>query len=76
MEDISNFVQLLGWYRDNQNLYIAMEYFELGDLGQCVTAALPEHESQMIVAQVTEALEFMHQRNIAHRDLKPSVRTG
>ena len=50
-----------------------MEYFELGDLGHCVTAALPEDESQMIVAQITEALHFMHQRNIAHRDLKPSV---
>lgn len=50
-----------------------MEYFELGDLQRCVSAPLPERECQDIVFQVTEALKFMHDRNFAHRDLKPSV---
>lgn len=52
-----------------------MEYFEFGDLGQCVTAPLPEVESQRILFQVAEALEFMHEKHFTHRDLKPSVRT-
>lgn len=50
-----------------------MEYFDLGDLRKCVTAPLPEPECQTIVYQVAEALKFMHERNFAHRDLKPSV---
>lgn len=67
-------MKLYGWYRDDEHLFIAMEFFELGDLRTCVTAPLPERESQVIVYQIAEALEFMHSRNFVHRDLKPSVR--
>ncbi|KAK5095923.1 Cyclin-dependent kinase catalytic subunit [Exophiala xenobiotica] len=49
-----------------------MEYFEHGDLKQCVPGALTEEAAQNITFQVTEALQFMHVRSFAHRDLKPS----
>jgi len=70
---LTNFVELQGWYESESHLYIAMEYFEFGDLGQCVTEPLPEVEAQSIVFQVAEALEFMHEKHFTHRDLKPSV---
>lgn len=66
-------MELQGWYESESHLYIAMEYFEFGDLGQCVTEPLPEVEAQSIVFQVAEALEFMHEKHFTHRDLKPSV---
>lgn len=50
-----------------------MEYFNLGDLKQCVARALPEQECQLIIFQVTEAMKFMHERNFVHKDLKPAV---
>lgn len=56
-----------------KHLYIAMEYLEHGDLKQCVPGALTEEAAQNITFQVTEALQFMHVRSFAHRDLKPSV---
>ncbi|KEF61421.1 CAMK protein kinase [Exophiala aquamarina CBS 119918] len=73
-KELTNFVEFQGWYQNETHLYIAMEYFEFGDLGQCVTAPLPEGEAQSIIFQVAEALEFMHEKHFTHRDLKPSVR--
>lgn len=72
-KDETNFVRLEGWYQNDTHLYIAMEYFEHGDLKQCVPGALTEEAAQNITFQVTEALQFMHVRSFAHRDLKPSV---
>lgn len=62
-----------GWYETHEHLFIAMEYFDLGDLRNCVTAAIKEPEAQNIIFQITEAVNFMHGKNFAHRDLKPSV---
>ena len=69
----ATFVQFQGWFEDDTRTYLAMEYIENGDLHQCVSHALPETEARDIILQLTEALEFMHQWDFAHRDLKPSV---
>ena len=50
-----------------------MEYAQYGDLSNCVKEPLPEHEGRIIAQQIVEALEILHQRRWAHRDLKPSV---
>ena len=50
-----------------------MEFFEHGDLASCISQPLPEEEAKTITCQVLEALDFMHQKNFTHRDLKPSV---
>lgn len=50
-----------------------MEYFQLGDLRSCISGPLPENEAQVITAQVTEGVKFMHEKNLVHRDLKPEV---
>ena len=50
-----------------------MEYFEHGDLRQCVANPVAEKDAQIITSQVTEALRFMHACNFAHRDVKPPV---
>jgi serine/threonine protein kinase len=64
---------LYGWYADELNIYIAMEYAPYQDLQYCVQQALPEEEVKTITIQVLEALEALHARDWAHRDLKPSV---
>jgi serine/threonine protein kinase len=52
---------------------MAMEHVPHRDLQHCVQQALPEDEVRTIILQVVEALEVLHARDWAHRDLKPSV---
>jgi serine/threonine protein kinase len=51
-----------------------MEYLEKGDLERYLTRPLPEPEVQEITSQVLEGLEFMHENDFVHRDVKPGVR--
>ena len=55
----------------DDHAYIAMEYFEMGDLRAEMTSALPRSRVLAIVAQVAQALAAIHERGIIHRDLKP-----
>ncbi|KAM0449151.1 hypothetical protein ACHAO4_007813 [Trichoderma viride] len=68
------FVKLLGWYDDDaSNLYIAMEYFPLGDLRKYMDrpGLIDEEDVREISFQVLEGLTYMHQEGFAHRDIKP-----
>ncbi|KAK7892566.1 hypothetical protein LTR67_007663 [Exophiala xenobiotica] len=70
--DDAYFIQLYGWFSDDTNIYIAMEFAPHGDLHDCVQQPLPEVEAREITRQIAEALEIMHSKKFAHRDLKPS----
>ena len=50
-----------------------MEYLPHGDLHKYLGSPLPEKEGQQIVLQILEGLQFMHEIEFAHRDLKPAV---
>lgn len=69
------FVRSFGWYEGPDQLFIAMEYLELGDLYQYLydKPPLPEVEAKEIAFQVLEGLSMMHENDFAHRDLKPRV---
>lgn len=61
------------WYQSSSHIYLAMEYFPNGDLINCVEKPLPEPEVRILSYQLLAALQSMHQKDFAHRDLKPSV---
>lgn len=65
----------MGWWEDESELYIAMEYLHLGDLGTLLSTSepLPEGDAQHITFQILEGLFLMHQNGFSHRDLKPQV---
>lgn len=68
------FVKFLGWYDDDaSNLYIAMEYFPLGDLQKFMDkpGLIDEADVREISFQVLEGLSYMHREGFAHRDIKP-----
>ncbi|RPA99832.1 kinase-like protein [Choiromyces venosus 120613-1] len=67
----SLFVGLLGWFENNDRLFIAMEYLEKGDLRKNLDKPFAEEVVQKITKQVLNGLQVMHENNIAHRDLKP-----
>ncbi|KAL3492419.1 kinase-like domain-containing protein [Aspergillus germanicus] len=65
------FVNLFGWYEDIRSTYITMEYFPLGDLQSHLSSPMPESDVQVIIYQVLQGLEHLHNNEFAHRDLKP-----
>ena len=67
------FVEFSGWFKDELSVYLAMEYFPLGDLEKNAKGKLPEAEACEIIRQILLGLEIMHAESFAHRDLKPGV---
>jgi serine/threonine protein kinase len=51
--------------------FIAMEYFEHGDIRSRIASGLSPYESLAIVVQVALALSQIHALGIVHRDVKP-----
>ena len=51
----------------------AQEYAPMGDLFEAITpqVGLPESQARSVAKQIASALEFMHSKNLVHRDVKP-----
>ena len=66
-------MEFLGWFEEPEALYIAMEYLEEGDLTKHISVPLLQETVRNISKQVLEGLKVMHEKGIAHRDIKPAV---
>jgi serine/threonine-protein kinase PpkA len=55
----------------DDHAYIAMEYFERGDLRSELNAGMSRNRVLQVIIQVAKALEAIHAMGIIHRDLKP-----
>ena len=66
-------MKFLGWFEEPETLYIAMEYLPKGDLTKYIGLPLRQGTVQTISKQILEGLKVMHQKGMAHRDLKPAV---
>ena len=64
-----------GWFENVDCIFIAMEYFQYGDLHKFILHSGPctEFGAKVITIQLLEGLGIMHQMGFAHRDLKPQV---
>ncbi|KAF8252568.1 kinase-like protein [Wilcoxina mikolae CBS 423.85] len=71
LQEYEWFVQLIGWYEDDNWIYIAMEYMEFGDLGSYIKNKWTEEDTKVVARQLLEGLKVMHEDGILHRDLKP-----
>jgi len=57
----------------NHGLFIVMEYADQGELFGTISRAegLDEDTGRYYFIQLLKALEYLHSKNIAHRDVKP-----
>lgn len=62
-----------GWFENDESLFVAMEYFPLGDLQKYMIRPFPDQEAAQVSLQLLEGLDFMHSNGFDHRDLKPQV---
>lgn len=66
---------MLGWYDDEQYIYIAMEYYEQGNLRDYVLNSLiqAEHWAREVMRQILGVLVELTASQLAHRNITPSV---
>ena len=67
-------MQFLGWYENDDYVYIAMEYLSHGHLRHYLDVERSESEAKAITKQLLEGLFVIHEKGFAHRDLRPEVR--
>ncbi|XP_041081987.1 serine/threonine-protein kinase ULK3 isoform X2 [Polyodon spathula] len=66
-------VQLKDFQWDSENIYLILEFCSGGDLSRFIRSRrlLPERVARSFLQQLACALQFLHERNISHLDLKP-----
>jgi len=67
-----NILQVKTITEHNENVYIIMELIRNGDLLEYVNTKkkLTEEEARKIFIQILDSLEYTHNKNIIHRDIK------
>ncbi|MES2400669.1 MAG: protein kinase [Pseudomonadota bacterium] len=55
----------------DEHAYIAMEYFELGDLRSLFGPELTQKRALQVIHEIAQALDAIHRAGIVHRDIKP-----
>ncbi|XP_052008310.1 serine/threonine-protein kinase ULK3 [Xyrauchen texanus] len=66
-------VQLKDFLWDSDNIYLILEWCSGGDLSNFIRSRriLPERVARRCLQQIACALQFLHEKNISHLDLKP-----
>lgn len=69
-----NIVRLEETFQDESSLYIVMEYVAGGELQTSLKArgSFSENTTRHTVTQIILAMEYIHNKGIVHRDMKPA----
>ena len=68
-----NIIRIIDVFDENSTSYYVMEYIEGGSLeNKLGTTGLSMSEATRYILQVAETLKYIHKKNIAHLDIKPS----
>lgn len=71
--DHPNIIRIIDVFDENSTSYYVMEYIEGGSLSNKLgTTGLSMSDATRYILQVAETLKYIHKKNIAHLDIKPS----
>ena len=67
-------VRVTDIFEENETAYYVMDYVEGESLDKIIkrNGPLPEHTALPYISKVADALEYIHQQNINHLDIKPA----
>lgn len=67
-----NIARMYDMFEDNHRVYMILEYAENGDVLRYIqrSGALKEHLARIWIRQVGNAVMYLHDQDITHRDLK------
>ncbi|RGB43841.1 kinase-like domain-containing protein [Rhizophagus diaphanus] len=67
-----NILRLYGYFRDKHYVYLVLEYAEKGELYMLLQRDSPftEHKAASYIFQMADALLYLHNKKVIHRDLK------
>ncbi|KAL4237520.1 hypothetical protein ACF0H5_002234 [Mactra antiquata] len=67
-----NISRMFEMFEDNYRVYMILEYAENGDVLRYIqkSGAIKEHLSRIWIRQVGDAVRYLHNQDITHRDLK------
>jgi len=68
----TNIVKVLNYGIEDGRPYLVMEYIPGGTLKDAMNQKLPWQTAAAILAPIARALDYVHQQQIVHRDVKPS----
>lgn len=68
-----NIVQLVDFVKDDNYIYVIMEYVGGGELFErlCEKAVYTESEARDIAYVLLKGLKYIHDKDMVHRDIKP-----
>ncbi|CDR96223.1 protein kinase domain containing protein, putative [Babesia bigemina] len=67
-----NVIRMIDTFRDNDNVYLLYEYAKGGELWEEIknVGVQDKYVSRVMVGQLLNGIEYIHNRGIVHRDLK------
>ncbi|AYV79137.1 MAG: serine/threonine protein kinase [Faunusvirus sp.] len=69
--DHPHIVKFIDVIKDDEDIYIISEYCEGGTLSKLLKKSLTEQDAKLLIKQLANGLQYLHNNCIIHRDLKP-----
>ncbi|GKZ19496.1 spindle assembly checkpoint kinase [Aspergillus brasiliensis] len=68
-----NILRLFGHFHDSKRIILILEYAGKGELYKHLQREnrFPEWKAAQYIAQMTNALQYLHRKHVIHRDIKP-----
>lgn len=68
-----NILRLYGYFHDSKRIFLVLEFAAHGELYRQLSKCgrFDEKRSSRYIAQMADALQYLHRKHVIHRDIKP-----